>query len=705
MVATENRERIIRAAWEERGKAQWDLNSHGRGLLSLHIPAKVEMRPARVGTPLPPYDDLEFRLVRATMSGLPIDSIVCEGVVVETIEGTTPPSTGWMNNSGDAANTVVQIAAANQRRNMAAISSQPTFVPPPLEAPHYLPEMEGSFRIGGGETLTVTFADNESVIGWLSGQSDDVAVMLAARAALRVIPTITFSSWASGSKSKARRDVVLRAFGAVAAAWAVSAYPGHRDLLNKAARSALFGLGNVRLPPPIRAAAYASATATGEAGAVSRASTVIGYALDAAASNGRRPFESLLAAFSADASLLNQGFSPVTLANSRLWPGAVPVWVANSWAELRAELLGLNEDWDVWTDWYDGFLSGNFPNQEVQIGRVTIENAIWQQGPGLLNAHIKEIITEHEIFRSASEDHPEELPNADTIPRQTTAGSQFVINAEGQLDLSLDAPLADVMQREIYQEVRHKALVLSALGHNQLAGMSEPVARFLAAAPDRIEDVSIARLWSRGNTLRRRLKAHDTAAALAEPTDPAILSASVGEMLRDLVESYNVFIVGDPSGRELDQVRLGPQERQRAELVVDLALPIAKAVQESEGVATAVATDALMEQIEAARDAPPGLDGEQAVDLSRKTTGNFVAELLRLAYARVRGEPGFAWKEIRAGTYRYTGPALIAGGYVSPIVAFVTAQASNLRLFVEQVFHNPTLVQIIDVVSKLGAPH
>ena len=95
MDRSEDRERIIRAAWEERGKAQWDPETHGRGLLSLHIPAKVEMTPVRLGAPLPPYDDLEFRLVHATMSGQPINSIVCEDVVVETVEGPMPPPTGW----------------------------------------------------------------------------------------------------------------------------------------------------------------------------------------------------------------------------------------------------------------------------------------------------------------------------------------------------------------------------------------------------------------------------------------------------------------------------------------------------------------------------------------------------------------------------------------------------------------------------------
>jgi hypothetical protein len=258
------------------------------------------------------------------------------------------------------------------------------------------------------------------------------------------------------------------------------------------------------------------------------------------------------------------------------------------------------------------------------------------------------------------------------------------------------------MQREIYQEVRYKALALSELGHNQLAEVSEPVARFLAAAPARIEDVSIARLWSRGNTLRRRLKAHDAAAASVDPTEPGILSTSVAEMLHDLVESYNVFVIGDPAGRELDQVRLGPQERDDAKTVIELAVSITDAVQRSEGLATDAAVEALTEQVAAARDAPVNVDGDQAIDLSRKTTSNFVIELLRSAYARVLAEPGFAWKEYRAGVYRGLGGATVAGVASWQAISFVANNAQALKIFAEQAFHNPTLVQIIDAISKLG---
>ena len=240
MATSPDRERVIRAAWAERGKAEWNPNTHGRGLLSLHIPAIVKMRTVRFGAPLPPYDDLEFHLVRASMNGQPVNSIVCEDVVVETIS--------------------------------------PEQAPPGLG-------IAGIVRAGiqGAASPTVTFSDKEAVDRWLEAQTHDVAVVFAARAALRVLPTLTFSRWpASGRRTT--NEIILQVFRAVDAAWAVTAYPGQRNALNKSARAALRGLGDLQAPAPIRAAVYAAATATGEPGTTSRASTVIGYALDAAGS-------------------------------------------------------------------------------------------------------------------------------------------------------------------------------------------------------------------------------------------------------------------------------------------------------------------------------------------------------------------------------------------------------------------------------------
>ena len=550
--------------------------------------------------------------------------------------------------------------------------------------------------------MSITFEDDEAVKSWLKEQSDDVAVVFAARAALRVLPTITLSRWPRSTRTTTR-EIILRVFRAASTAWAVAAYPGHRSALNSAARDALVGLGDVSAPSPIRAAVYASATASGAPDATSRASTVIGYALDAAGSRGREAFQSLLDALATDAGLLSDRFSPVTLANSKLWPGNEPNWVRPSWDELRFSLLNADEYWEVWITWYEARLRGDTTNQDEEIARVTIANEIWEQDEDTINTHIKELLEEREIFRDALADERESPPILDAIPRQAPAASQFALDREGRIDLVSHPPLANAMQRELYGEVRYKAVAISQLGHNQLAEMSEPISRFLAAIPEHIEDASVPSLWSRGNSLRSRLKAHDTAASSADPTDPAILSTSVAEAVRDLLDTYNVFIVGDPTGRELDQVRLGPQERNDGNEILNLAATITEAVQVSEGVATAVAIDTLTEQVEAARIAPAGVDGDQAVELSRKTTSNFFIELLRSAYALIRAEPGFALKEYRAGVYRGFGTMT---AYCSlPIIAFVAVNAQTLTAFAEQAFHNPTLVKIIEIIAIVGGAH
>jgi hypothetical protein len=230
-----------------------------------------------------------------------------------------------------------------------------------------------------------------------------------------------------------------------------------------------------------------------------------------------------------------------------------------------------------------------------------------------------------------------EQPNIDAIPQQVTAASQFALDDAGRIDLIPDPPdralLADPMQRELYGEIRHKANELSTLGHNQLGDLSTPIDRFRSALPDSIEAILITRLWSRGNTLRRRLHAHETAVAGSTEPDPARLPSLVAQMLGDLVETYNIFIVGDPKGRELDQIRLGPQDRVAAQAVLEAAAPIIAAVKASDGVATPAATEVLTEQGEAALDAlsSSDVDSDQAIELGRRTSSNFIVALLRVA--------------------------------------------------------------------------
>ena len=207
------------------------------------------------------------------------------------------------------------------------------------------------------------------------------------------------------------------------------------------------------------------------------------------------------------------------------------------------------------------------------------------------------------------------------IPPQVSGGSHFKLDESGRIDLVPDPPAnADEGQRELYDELRHKTRELSGLGHNQLANLSTAIDRFSEALPDNIEAVSIIRLWSRGNTLRRRLDAHEIAVGSAEPSDPARLTPLVAGQLRDLVETFNIFILGEPNALDLERVRLGPEGRDALRAIVNVAEPIARAVQASIDVATPAAAQALSEQIDAARDAlsVTGVNSDQAAELGAK---------------------------------------------------------------------------------------
>ncbi len=393
------------------------------------------------------------------------------------------------------------------------------------------------------------------------------------------------------------------------------------------------------------------------------------------------------------------------------------------WTLLKSDLIGLGENWDVWTDWYEERLNGIPSIEPLEPARASIAETDWLQGPVFVNGKIRQQIDEieKEIFDSPFEPESQEddlspPPPLEAIPEQTPTATSFGINARGLIDIVPDPPtdesLADPSQREHYDETRFKASTIVGLGPNQLGELTQAAARFLESLPEDMKDMSISIAWSRGNTLRCRLKAHDLSMTHTDP-DPARLVPLVAESLRDLVDSWNVFIFGDGKGRELDERRFGPREAEAIRNTVASSKTILEAIEHSEDIATDRAKEAVVEQAQAAFDAPAGLDGDQANDLSRKTTGNFVAKILRIAYAPLgkmmsgtREEAAFAWKEMRGGVYKAGGAAIFTAGAGMAavnwpnIVSFVANNAEALKAFVMTNWHNPTLVDIVELIAR-----
>ena len=95
----------------------------------------------------------------------------------------------------------------------------------------------------------------------------------------------------------------------------------------------------------------------------------------------------------------------------------------------------------------------------------------------------------------------------EAIPEQEPLATRFGVNTKGLIDLVPDPPAhgtaADPLQREFYEETRLKAQALVELGPNLLGALSDPANRFREGLKDRIEDISITSLWSRGLWPRR----------------------------------------------------------------------------------------------------------------------------------------------------------------------------------------------------------
>ncbi|HTB04071.1 MAG TPA: tetratricopeptide repeat protein [Bradyrhizobium sp.] len=311
-------------------------------------------------------------------------------------------------------------------------------------------------------------------------------------------------------------------------------------------------------------------------------------------------------------------------------------------------------------------------------------------------------------------------PSAEAIPGPERRAVQFGGRIDGPIDLAAVSSPGDHLEidsgrREDYIEIREKAAVLNSFGTNRLANLHAPVSRFLKL-PEDIAQVRARIFWSRTNSLRIALEGHEQARTTSSEPDERKLEASVAGALKDLVETINVFVVGDPSLMDLDAARPGPQEIAEARDEVQTLAPMLNEAVTNEEIATEQAREVLGEQVNNAHNPAESLHERQASDFSQKTIRNFVGELLRRAYAPVRAlaksETAFAWKGVREGAYRAVGAGLLTGAvteltgvtnFHESLMRFVARHAETLAIYVMKAFQNPTLIEIINWIARLAS--
>jgi hypothetical protein len=178
-------------------------------------------------------------------------------------------------------------------------------------------------------------------------------------------------------------------------------------------------------------------------------------------------------AVSFDATRVEEGAAASVIAGLPLWPEGQLAEHGPLWWELKATLHAARQDWHVWTIWYDDRLAGRVRDGDRELAYVRIEEALWQQGPAVVNAEIKRRIEElephhHEVqqdtgsiaFGSGSAsmsvtEHaprdplpPEPSPELGPVLQVTERGLEIISQPSGDdFDVDLQKALHDRLRR------------------------------------------------------------------------------------------------------------------------------------------------------------------------------------------------------------------------------------------------------------------
>lgn len=357
---------------------------------------------------------------------------------------------------------------------------------------------------GGASPLR--FNNQENLDAWLKTQPHEVAVAIAARAALRVLPLTAGIS--PLLLARHREELILAIIEANAVARLAAKHPS-QSIDNRVARRAWEA---ANAADATDAAAYAAGAAA--AFAVSNPARAVARAADATAyARARRAFRGRLAdsasilmrgtfaatmweVVSNDANLIDLGRSASDLASRPLWPDRAPDWASDHWGRLR-DALPQEDDWQVWIDWYKRRLDGFADPKDFELVFATVPKGKWNEGPAAVNRWIKQRLEE---LQHKNEEKPDPAFDSAAIERLLTqdfhGATMEIVGGKARIASALHEDDASAAQDAQTVQLHKRARVRAAAARDRVQRLAnQPGFEAIAVTVD-----EFARLLS-GDTL------------------------------------------------------------------------------------------------------------------------------------------------------------------------------------------------------------
>jgi hypothetical protein len=535
---------------------------------------------------------------------------------------------------------------------------------------------------------------------WLKDKPIDWAQVIAARAALRVMP-YAFDLTGENEWVEEHLLVLIRTN---AISWASLNFPD-KDM-SGSARSAVATSYTVTL---IHAASYAT-TAAKHAGssigykslysvfsAVDDANMSVFAALSA---NGdvvdyariNRAFWNDL---SADCDWLEETshskFASRFLTRKPLWSAGKPEGWSKAWVSAIGRLAALNEGYDIWIDWYDRRIKGERAAFDIpgdydrtedkkilaRLADATDED-FWDKGATYVNTTLQSWIDEaRERVRPRDapfitdplrqlDAAPDEL--TDLLPDQQDGRSPvFGTDASGRIAISAHAG-ADALRTDPQAQARHalarqmaQALADALRGHNNAGYMTGMAEAYVKAMGETAADADPSILIFAGDQLREAIAKHRR----AEPDDDLQpLPSAADRDASGFISAHNMYAGSDPYLDDLDRTTRGPDAPLPSATPAEI-LAIADTVYD-DGILAETSHDYI---VAAAAVAPVVYDpGDRHSRFASGLAQNFARYGIELL-ATYSDEAAWVTAAAGVGALLVLGPAAAAAGTVSGITA------------------------------------